>query len=173
MIQPNRQSHRLEGYDYARNGAYFITVVCQDRKNRFGEIVNGEMVLNDAGKMIQSVWDNIPQFYDGIAIDESIIMPNHVHGIIVIHHDPVPVGAIPPWSPEMNAVDDIERKSIEMERKSIDDIERKSIDDIECKSIDVINGLPDSGRGTAPTICRYRMLFIGLNHLPHTDIQMA
>ncbi len=53
MLQPNRQSHRLEGYDYSRNGAYFITVVCQNRENRFGEIVNGEMVLNDAGKMMQ------------------------------------------------------------------------------------------------------------------------
>jgi len=60
----------------------------------FGEIANGEMRLNDAGKMIQAVWDEIPAYYPGIDIDAFIVMPNHIHGIVVI------VGAAPCGRPD-------------------------------------------------------------------------
>ena len=50
----------------------------------FGNVVDGEMVLNDAGRMVQTVWDEIPKYYYGIEIDEFVIMPDHVHGIIVL-----------------------------------------------------------------------------------------
>ena len=93
----NRHSIRLKGYDYSRNGAYFITIVCQDRHHRFGEIVKGSMVLNDAGKMVQSVWRDLPKFYGGVFVDQSIIMPNHFHGIIVINNT---VGAAPCGYPD-------------------------------------------------------------------------
>ncbi|MCP4254873.1 MAG: hypothetical protein GY775_16005 [Candidatus Scalindua sp.] len=83
-MRPNRQSHRLKGYDYSRNGAYFITIVCQDRINRFGEIVNGSMVLNDAGRMVREVWNSTMNEFQHIHSDEFIIMPNHFHAIIVI-----------------------------------------------------------------------------------------
>ena len=85
----HRRSIRLQGYDYSQAGAYFVTVCTQNRECLFGEIVNGEMLLNDAGKTIQSVWDEIPAHYPGIDIDASIVMPNHIHGIVVI------VGAAP------------------------------------------------------------------------------
>ena len=58
-----RRSIRLKGYDYSRHGAYFITICVQNRECLFGEIIDGEMILNDAGVMVQSVWDEIPQFY--------------------------------------------------------------------------------------------------------------
>lgn len=80
----HRRSIRLKGYDYAQPGAYFVTVVTQHLKWLFGEIVHGQMVLNDAGRMIQTVWDAIPEHHPGIEIDAFVIMPNHIHGIIVI-----------------------------------------------------------------------------------------
>ena len=92
--QRNRRSIRLQGYDYSQAGAYFVTICTQNRECLFGEIVDGEMRLNDAGKMIQVVWDEIPAYYPGIDIDSFIVMPNHIHGIVVI------VGAAPRGRPE-------------------------------------------------------------------------
>lgn len=88
-MNSNRRSHRLTGYDYSRNGAYFITIVSQDRVDRFGEIVNGVMVLNDAGKMVQSVWCDLPVRFPMIQSDSFVVMPNHVHGIIHIVGTPL------------------------------------------------------------------------------------
>jgi len=79
-----RRSIRLKGYDYSREGAYFVTICGQNRKCLFGEIVNGKMVLNDAGRMVESVWNEIPKYYPGIDIDVCQIMPNHIYGIVVI-----------------------------------------------------------------------------------------
>ncbi len=85
----HRRSIRLKGYDYSRAGAYFVTICAQDKRCLFGDIVDGEMVLNDAGRMVQIVWDELPKYYPGIGTDTCQIMPNHIHGIIVI------VGASP------------------------------------------------------------------------------
>ncbi len=83
-MEPNRKSPRLTNYDYSRNGVYFITIVCQDREMRFGEIVKGKMVLNDAGKMVQFVWEDLPNRFPMIQLDSFVVMPNHIHGIIKI-----------------------------------------------------------------------------------------
>jgi len=80
----HRRSIRLEDYDYTLAGAYFITLCTFDRKNLFGNIIRGEMKYNDAGKMVQRIWSEIPKFYSKVDIDEFIIMPNHVHGIIIL-----------------------------------------------------------------------------------------
>lgn len=80
----HRRSIRLKGYDYTRPGAYFVTICTQDRLSLFGEVVGGQMRLNAAGKMVQSVWDEMPGFYPGVMTDEFVVMPNHVHGIIVL-----------------------------------------------------------------------------------------
>jgi len=81
---PHRRSLRLKGYDYTQPGAYFITIVTQNRSFLFGNIIDGEMHLNDAGKMVDTAWQEIPSFYPGIEIDAFQIMPNHVHGIIIL-----------------------------------------------------------------------------------------
>jgi putative transposase len=91
---PYRQSHRLPNYDYRQPGAYFITVCTHHREPLFGEIIDGQMQLNAAGRMVKSVWDDIPMFYPGIEIDEFIVMSDHVHGIIHI------VGAAPCGRPD-------------------------------------------------------------------------
>ncbi|RYG06922.1 MAG: hypothetical protein EOO07_28355 [Chitinophagaceae bacterium] len=86
MHQPfNRQSIRLRGYDYSKEGLYFITICCQGRLCRFGEIVNGQMILNDAGKQAQICWLSIPEHFTNVVLHEFVVMPNHVHGIIEIN----------------------------------------------------------------------------------------
>ena len=79
---PHRRSIRLKGYDYSRAGAYFVTICTQDRRCLFGEITAKIMRLNDPGRMIQTVWYELPQHYPGVDIDAFVIMPNHIHGII-------------------------------------------------------------------------------------------
>jgi len=80
----HRRSIRLKGYDYRQAGAYFVTVCTQDRSFLFGEMVHGEMRLNDAGKMVYDVWNDLPAFYPGVQTDALIVMPNHIHGIIIL-----------------------------------------------------------------------------------------
>jgi len=68
------------------------------RECLFGEIEDGEMVLNDAGRMVQTVWDEIPENYSGVEIDEFVIMPSHINGIVVL------VGATPCGRPDTGKV---------------------------------------------------------------------
>ena len=80
----HRRSIRMKKYDYASNGAYFVTVCSKNRENFFGDVQQGEMVLNSFGTIIQSVWEKLPQRFPEIELDEFVIMPNHIHGIIAI-----------------------------------------------------------------------------------------
>ena len=77
-----RRSIRLLGYDYSRSGAYFVTICTQGREYLFGQIVNGEMRLNDAGEMIERWWVELANKFRFIEIDQHVVMPNHFHGII-------------------------------------------------------------------------------------------
>jgi putative transposase len=83
----HRRSIRLPGYDYAQAGWYFITICTQHRKCLFGDIVDGQVWLNASGKMVQAVWCAIPLHYEGINIDTFVIMPNHLHGIMIIENN--------------------------------------------------------------------------------------
>lgn len=80
----HRHSIRLKDYDYSQAGAYFVTLVAHQHQPLFGEIHEGIMNLNAAGKMIESVWSELTVRYPKINIDEFVVMPNHFHGIIVI-----------------------------------------------------------------------------------------
>jgi len=80
----NRRSIRMKGYDYSRAGLYFITFCVQNREFLFGTIENKQMILNDAGEMIQTEWEKLPQRFNGIELHEFVVMPNHFHGIIQI-----------------------------------------------------------------------------------------
>lgn len=80
----HRRSVRLKGYDYAQAGAYFLTLVTQNRVCLFGHVVNGEMQLNDAGLVAEDCWLAIPDHFPFVELDAFVIMPNHAHGIIVI-----------------------------------------------------------------------------------------
>jgi REP element-mobilizing transposase RayT len=80
----HRRSIRLQGYDYSQAGLYFITICCQNRECLLGEMVNGEMICNDAGEMVQTAWNDLSNHYGHIKLDTFIIMPNHIHGIIAL-----------------------------------------------------------------------------------------
>ena len=79
-----RQSTRLKGFDYAQVGAYFVTIVTQDRLCLFGYVAEDKMFLNQAGELIEAIWGELPSRYPEIHLDSFVVMPNHVHGIIVI-----------------------------------------------------------------------------------------
>jgi len=83
----NRKLNRLKGYNYAQDGWYFVTVCTKDRKHFFGKIINGEMRLSKIGKMAEKFWQEIPAHFPDVKSDEFIIMPNHIHGIIIIENN--------------------------------------------------------------------------------------
>lgn len=77
-------SKRLKGWDYSHNGFYFITICSHDRENIFGEIKNDKMILNKFGKITKKYWCEIPTHFSKTKLDEFIVMPNHLHGIVII-----------------------------------------------------------------------------------------
>ncbi len=80
----HRRSIRLKGYDYTQPGGYYVTIVTQDRACLFGEVVDGKMVLNTFGRIIDYHWQKLPKHFKHIKLDVYQIMPNHLHGIIII-----------------------------------------------------------------------------------------
>ena len=76
-MKHRRRSIRLPGYDYASAGWYFVTICCKDRAHLFGEIRNGEMVLNEAGDLVEKWWNKIPEKFPDIELGDYQIMPNH------------------------------------------------------------------------------------------------
>ena len=87
----HRRSIRLKGYDYAQAGAYFVTACTHDRAHLFGDVVNGVMEPNAMGAAVQRCWDAVPEHMPMVVLDEFVVMPNHMHGIIVITDGTVPV----------------------------------------------------------------------------------
>lgn len=87
----HRKSIRLKGYDYAQAGLYFITICCQDRICRFGDVVNGEMILNELGIIARDEWVKLVERFPNFELDVFQIMPNHMHGIILLND--ISVGA--------------------------------------------------------------------------------
>ena len=80
----SRKLNRWPGYDYSQSGLYFITIVTHHRIEWFGRVVNGEMILNQYGRIARDCWLDLPNHYPNCKLDEFVIMPNHVHGIVVI-----------------------------------------------------------------------------------------
>ena len=84
----HRRSIRLKGYDYTRPGMYFITICVADREYLFGHIENGRMILNEYGMIAKSEWTKTAIIREYVELLEYVIMPNHIHGVIVLHeHD--------------------------------------------------------------------------------------
>jgi putative transposase len=81
MPGPRRQSPRLRGFDYASRGAYFVTCV-QDGACLLGAVVADQMLLNQLGRIAAECWRAIPVHFGVIELDEFIVMPNHIHGIV-------------------------------------------------------------------------------------------
>lgn len=78
------QSHRKPYWNYSNSGHYFITMVTQNRECNLGEIVDGKMILSDFGKIIKTEWHKSFEIRDELFLDKFIIMPNHLHAIVVL-----------------------------------------------------------------------------------------
>ena len=83
----HRRSVRLKEFNYSRHGAYFITICTQNKDCLFGKIVEGKMVLNEYGSIVETEWTNTSKIRNNVKLDEFIVMPSHVHGIIIIMDD--------------------------------------------------------------------------------------
>jgi REP element-mobilizing transposase RayT len=96
----HRRSIRLKGYDYSRAGAYFVTLVTRQRECLFGDVLNGEMRLNELGEVVSANWQWLETQYPYVELGGWVVMPNHLHGILIIHNtgsrggsrsDPTPI----------------------------------------------------------------------------------
>jgi len=78
------KQYRLKNYDYSQYGGYFITICTKDRVEYFGNFNNGEMQVNEIGTIAEKFWNEIPDSFDGVQTDQFVVMPNHIHGIIIL-----------------------------------------------------------------------------------------
>jgi len=90
----HRRSIRLQGYDYASAGAYYVTIVAWHRECLFGEVLNKEMMLSKFGLVAKQQWEKLPKRFPNIELGAYMIMPNHMHGIIVITDDRGTAGSL-------------------------------------------------------------------------------
>jgi putative transposase len=84
----HRRSVRLKDFDYSQPGAYYVTLCTIGRLCLFGEVVDGIMILNDMGRIVEDCWHELPAHYPHVALDAIVIMPNHVHAVIVLVERP-------------------------------------------------------------------------------------
>lgn len=82
---PRRKPTRYKDYDYNLPGYYFVTVCAQDMDLIFGNVRNGEMILNKWGEIVKRCWEEIPQHFESAELDHYTIMPNHLHGMVIIN----------------------------------------------------------------------------------------
>lgn len=88
------KSARLENYDYGSDGGYFVTICTKDREHFFGEIVNGKMQLSEIGKIANGCWNEIPNHFPFVNLGEFVVMPNHLHGIVIINKNMIGIDDI-------------------------------------------------------------------------------
>jgi putative transposase len=89
----HRRSIRLKGYDYTSAGAYFVTIVAYNRDCLFGELINEKINLSEYGKIARECWRAIPNHFPNVELGAYVVMPNHIHGVIIIKDD----GRDTPW----------------------------------------------------------------------------
>lgn len=83
------KQYRLKGYDYSRNGYYFVTICTKDKIPYFGKCEEGRMQLSEIGKVAKMCWMEIPNHFSHVLLDVFVVMPDHVHGILIFHKKPV------------------------------------------------------------------------------------
>lgn len=84
------KSTRLEKWDYRWNAAYFITICTADRKHYFGEIRNGKMEFSPVGVIADILWHTIPNHASYVELGNFVVMPNHIHGILILNNPEIP-----------------------------------------------------------------------------------
>ena len=92
VLEKNRKRNRLPHYDYSQSGYYSLTICTKHMETHFGVIENGNMKLSEEGRIIEECWKEITRQYKNLSLDEYQIMPNHLHGILIINE--ISVGTI-------------------------------------------------------------------------------
>lgn len=83
-----RRSIRLKGWDYSQPSWYYVTIVVKERRCDFGRVVNESVALSELGSAADACWTQIPEHHEGVGLDEYVVMPNHMHGIVIINEKP-------------------------------------------------------------------------------------
>jgi putative transposase len=115
-----RRSIRLRDFDYAQTGAYFVTICAHERVCLFGELVDNEVQLNDAGKVVKACWLAVSTHFLDVDLDAFVVMPNHLHGIVVITDRVVGAKNVSPLRDNV----DTRRRPIQSPSKTIGSIVR-------------------------------------------------
>ncbi len=89
-----RKSPRLSGYDYSQDGAYFVTICTYQGGHFFGPVVEGQMQLTPIGQVAERCWRAIPDHFPAVELDEFVVMPNHLHGILWLRRSKAALGTI-------------------------------------------------------------------------------
>lgn len=87
-------SARMPGFDYGSNGHYFVTICAAGKWHHFGEVVDGRMDLSEAGRIADACWREMPEHFPNCRLDEFVVMPNHIHGIIIVERDSADLDAV-------------------------------------------------------------------------------
>ena len=81
-----RRTIRLRDYNYKQNGAYFVTICVRNKECVLGSIIKGKMILSEIGKIVFDYWFEIPKHFQNVKLDEFCVMPNHIHGILLLNN---------------------------------------------------------------------------------------
>jgi REP element-mobilizing transposase RayT len=98
------QSARLKGWDYRNPGYYFVTICTRQRQHFFGAVMGDDVQLSSIGEIAAKFWEEIPSHHQGIELDQWTVMPNHVHGIVIIHTVETFHGTSLPEKPKMSEI---------------------------------------------------------------------
>ena len=85
MVLHQRKPNRLQEYNYSQPGHYFVTICTHRKKDWFGDFINDEIALNNYGKVAKQCWEEIPAHFENVYLDEYIVLPNHIHGILIVN----------------------------------------------------------------------------------------
>ncbi|MDD5290722.1 MAG: hypothetical protein PHZ04_01270 [Patescibacteria group bacterium] len=115
------KSCRYDGWDYSNDGYYFVTICTKNRVELFGRINNGKMILNKFGEVVGKEWKKSAIIRKEIILDYFIIMPNHLHAIVIINNNSVETNGRFPVGVEMNGRSSLQyyKNNFRMEKKSI------------------------------------------------------
>lgn len=105
----HRRSIRLKGYDYSQAGAYFVTICVHGGQPLLGTIKDGRMLQNPNGALAEHAWFDLPNHYPHVELDAFVVMPNHVHGIIVLTDVDVGAGLKPAPTTKRHGLSEIVR----------------------------------------------------------------
>jgi putative transposase len=128
MMFKDHKHYRLSGRTYTEAGNYFITICTSNREEYLGKIEKGKMILSPIGKIANELWNELSQIYSNIVLDEFVVMPDHIHGIIMIKNNPNQAGNLPRQVPNKRSL--IPNDKLNNQKKNLHPLIKNSISSI-------------------------------------------